>query len=509
MANQLKTGIVLNYINMVLCGLVPLLYTPIMLSLLGQQEYGLYKLSSSISSYLSLTSIGLGAAMTRFLIKARVESGQEEEEKTFGLFIRIFNIIAIVTVVIGTVLSLNIWRWYSDSLNAEQLSTVQLLVIIMSCNTAVSFLTSPYISIVNSHERFIFLQTLNILSTLLIPILNLIALYAGYASVGLSVISLITGIILRITYHIYVKRHMHLRPKHVKHQSGFIKEILSFSFWIFISMIVSQLYSATDIALIGAVPALAATGVAIYSVGETFNSIIFTLNAGVTSLLNPKANKLVFSNATPEEITCKVIQLGRLQCFLISLFAFGFITFGKPFIHFYIGDEYADSYWVAIICIIPNIIPLIQSFCLNILIAKNKNKFRALVYLGIAIMNAVGTYLLIRVWGIIGAACMTGISLFIGQGLIMNWYYHKKLHIDMIRFWKETGIIILPTIVLSALFLTLSRLLNMYNLPTLICCIVSFLLIYIFFNWKFLMNTSEKELIISFFNGIINHRKTT
>ena len=50
--SQLRVGIILNYVNILLGNLIPVFYTPIMLSLLGQQEYGLYNLSSSVKSYL-------------------------------------------------------------------------------------------------------------------------------------------------------------------------------------------------------------------------------------------------------------------------------------------------------------------------------------------------------------------------------------------------------------------------------------------------------------------------
>ena len=38
--SQLKIGIVLNYLNMAMGTLIPIFYTPIMLQLLGQNEYG-------------------------------------------------------------------------------------------------------------------------------------------------------------------------------------------------------------------------------------------------------------------------------------------------------------------------------------------------------------------------------------------------------------------------------------------------------------------------------------
>ena len=43
-----------------------------------------------------------------------------------------------------------------------------------------------------------------------------------------------------------------------------MKEILGFSFWIFVANVVGQLYNATDTVMIGMVPALATTGVAVY-----------------------------------------------------------------------------------------------------------------------------------------------------------------------------------------------------------------------------------------------------
>ena len=69
--SQLKIGIILNYVNMILGNLIPIFYTPVMLRLLGQSEYGLYKLSGSVTSYLGLISLGIGSAMTRYLIKVR------------------------------------------------------------------------------------------------------------------------------------------------------------------------------------------------------------------------------------------------------------------------------------------------------------------------------------------------------------------------------------------------------------------------------------------------------
>ena len=347
--SQLKIGIVLNYVNLVLGGLVPLLYTPIMLKILDTEEYGLYKLSASITSYLALITFGLGAAITRYLIKARTEQGEEEERAVLALFIVIFRIVAVLALIGGGTLSLCLPLWYSESISAEELIRMQWLVILMSFNTAINFIASPYVSIVNAHERFLFLQSMAIISTILAPCLNLVALLWGYASIGLAVSSILSTVLFRLLFWIYVRRTMRIKPLYKRMPKEYIVDVISFSFWIFVSNIGSQLYEATDSALIGAVPALATTGVAIYSVGMILCSMINTINAGISSMLVPKANKMVFNGASTDELTNTGIRVGRIQALIIALFIFGFITFGREFVYFYVGEDYAISYWIAVV----------------------------------------------------------------------------------------------------------------------------------------------------------------
>lgn len=181
----------------------------------------------------------------------------------------------------------------------------------------------------------------------------------------------------------------------------------------------------------------------------------------------------------------------------------GFISFGQPFIYFYAGVEYSDSYWVAILVMIPNVIPLIQSACLNVIIAQNKHKFRSIVYLGIAISNVIGTWILMKFLGVIGAALMTGLSLFIGTGVIMNWYYNKKTGLNMRKFWFEVGKIWIIPLLMSIFTLFISMVIDFYNLKVLLTGIFVFTIFYCFMQIKFVMNKNEKNLILKpIFNAI-------
>ena len=88
--NELKTGAVLSYINLIIGNLIPFIYTPIMLRLLGQAEYGLYGIASSIMGYLGLLNFGIGSSIVRYLSKYRAIGDEQAEARVAGLVMQTY-----------------------------------------------------------------------------------------------------------------------------------------------------------------------------------------------------------------------------------------------------------------------------------------------------------------------------------------------------------------------------------------------------------------------------------
>ena len=498
-AKQIKLGMILSYLNLGIGNLIPFFYTPIMLELLGQSEYGLYKIAGSTTSYLSLMAFGIGSAVSRFIIKARTQEGKEAEERMFGLFNLLFQAVALLTLIVGGVITWKLDLIYGASLTAAELSRMQILVGLMVINTAVSFSATSYNAVVSSHERFLFIHSINILSTIGAPVLNLVILFMGYRSVGMAVVSLSLNIIVRLVYIAFVRKSLDIRPRYKGMPTHAIREIFAFSFWVFVSNIVGQIYSATDTVIIGAMPSLATIGAAVYSIGSTFTNIIFSLAQIAPGFFAPRVNRMVFANCGNDQLTDLMILSGRMQGFVVALACSGFIAFGMPFLHCYVGPGYEESYWVAVAVIIPNCIPLVQSVAHSVLQAKNMHQFRSKMYLGIALLNVVGTLLLTRRFGVIGAAIPTGAAYLLGHGFIMNWYYWKKIGLDIPKFWKN----LLPTFMVAAIVcgftLLISNWISFYNWRNLFAGIACYSVIYLIALWFFILNENEKNTIMRFF----------
>ena len=79
-SNQRKSGAILSYISIIVSTLVQILYTPLLIKMMGQSEYGLYSLVSSIIGYLTVLDLGFGNAIIVYTAKYRAQQKYEEEK---------------------------------------------------------------------------------------------------------------------------------------------------------------------------------------------------------------------------------------------------------------------------------------------------------------------------------------------------------------------------------------------------------------------------------------------
>lgn len=425
----------LSYVNLALSSIIPIIYTPIMLQILGQSEYGLYSLANSVVGYLSLLSFGIGSTVVRYLTKYRAQGDKEGEERMLGLFTVIYGLLTLVVLIVGTVCALNCGLIYSSKLSAEELSRMQLLLILMTVNTAITFAFSAFSSVILAHERYIFKKLTEMLSTVLAPCLNLLMLFLGFASVGLVVATTIIYLLMYSANVYYCLRVLKVRPKFKNMPFDIIKELVAFSAFIFLGMLVDILYWSTDKLIIGAMIGTAA--VAVYNVGATFNTIVMSISSAISGVLTPRVTNMVFTNCSKKDLTDVFIRIGRIQYILVSFIISAFIVFGQQFIRIWAGADYAQAYPVALLTLIPIMVPLIQNTGLSIIIAQNKHRFRAIMYFMIALVNVGSTIVAVHYFGIIGAAACSCGAYVIGNGFIMNWYYYKRVGIDIPLFWKN------------------------------------------------------------------------
>ncbi len=492
-SKQRKIGAVLSYISIFASTLVQLLYTPLLIKMLGQSEYGLYSLVSSIIGYLTVLDLGFGNAIIVYTAKYREQKLYEKEKQLHGMFLVIFCIIGIVAGILGLLLYFNVDYIFGNTMSNYELNKTKIMMLILSFNLIITFPFSIYSSIISAYEKFTFQKIMSIINTLLKPIIMIPLLFLGFKSITMTVVITIVNIVVMLSNYFYCKNKLNIKIKFYGFDKKIFKEIFTYSIFIFIAVIVDKINWSVDQFILGAVSGTIA--VSLYAVASQLNTLFINLSTAISGVMLPKMSKMIANNATDNEITNEFIKVGRMQYFVVFLMVSGLVLFGKEFIITWAGKDFETSYYIAIILIIPLSVPLIQNLGLSIMQAKNMHKFRSIMCAIIAIINIVISIPLAKYYGGIGSAIGTSISLIVGNIIIMNIYYQTKVGINIIKFWKQILRMLLISFFPIIIILILMCFIKLHGYIYLIVFGSIYTVIYFITSYLVIMNDYEKNMI--------------
>ena len=501
--NQLKAGVVLNYVVIFLNTVVGLLYTPYMLRMMGQSEYGLYSLVASVIAYLTILDLGFGNAIVRYTAKFRAEKKTEEQYEMFGMFFLLYLVIGIIAFGIGLGLYFNVDTLFGNTMTAVELGRARIMMLLLVANLAFTFPMSIWGSIIQAYEDFVFQKSLNIIRIILNTAVMICLLHFGYKAVAMVVVQTIFNVLTLVINFIYCRRklniHIYFRFKHF--HWGFLKEVAIYSFWIFLNAIMDRVYWSTGQFVLGAMVGTAA--VAVFAIAIQLEGMYMQFSTAISSVFLPKVTAMVATNRSRKEISDLFIRTGRMQYIVLAYILSGFIIFGRQFIELWAGAGYSDAYIISLLFFIPLTVPLIQNLGITILQARNEMKFRSVLYIIIALVSLAMQIALTRYFGGIGCAMGVSGALVVGQILIMNVYYRRRQDLDIKTFWKEISkMSIIPIVLIFSSMLVIRHFFALDSWGKLILGIAAFSLVYIPLFFRFSMTDDERNLFISMFHKI-------
>ena len=492
--NQLKTGALLSYISIILNNIIGLLYTPFMLRMMGQSEYGLYSLVASVVAYLTILDFGFGNAIIRYTAKFRAENRLKEQYEMFGMFLFLYSAIGIFTLLIGLCLYFNVDFLFERSMNMEELNKIRIMMLLMVFNIAITFPFSIFGSIITAYENFIFQKAINIVRIILNPIVMCVMLLMGYRAIGMVVVTTLFNVLTLLINCWYCYHRLHIHVIIGRFNWTFLKEIMIYSFWIFLNAIMDRIYWSSGQFILGIYAG--AKAVAIYAVAISLENIYMSFSTAISGVFLPRITSMITQKENEKSMSDLFIRTGRIQYIIMSFILIGFILFGKQFIIIWAGSDYSEAYYITLLFFVPLTIPLIQNLGITILQARNQMKFRSVSYVIIAIISLGLSVFLVRYYGGIGCALSTAFALCIGQILIMNIYYFKKVNIDIPAFWREIGKMSVVPILIGIVGYVLLNYFRIESILTLFLGIVLFSIIYLPAFWHLSMNSYERNLFL-------------
>lgn len=491
--NQRKIGIVLSYIYTAVHIFVNLLYVPLLLNKIGHTEYGLYQLVGSLMSYLNITESFFSAGLLRYYCKYNSLGNEEKKENILAISRRIYFFLSVIVILVGIACVFVFNAVYKSSLTEHELSEATFMLLIFVATIVVNLTNSVYTAAINANERFIFAKMLSIITTVLQPVTILFIVQKVPYAISVVIIQFGMCIVSAVARQYYSAKVLKIKIKYHYKDNIFVKNLFSLSFSVLLVMIADQIFWKADQLIIGKV--IGTSAVAIYAVGAQIYLNYSPIGTSIASVFMPRLSNLLDRENNMLETSRLFIKVGRISFLLLAAVLLGFGLFGKDFILIWAGEGFTEAYYIALIIMIPLTVDVMQNMGLAILQIKGKYGFRGKIYLSIAIINIVATVYLVKYFGIVGAAVSTSISIAIGNGVIMNIYYAKKINLDIKGFWNEI-LSIFPGVFISFLCGILIKQIQISNLFIKFCIqIILFCIAYLLIVYKISLNEYERGLI--------------
>lgn len=440
--NQRHNGALLSYLLILVRIGTTFLFTPFLVSSLGTAGYGLFSLVGAMAAYLYILDFGMNDAVLRFLV------AHENDHRARDAFLgRMLGLYALIGLLVGAVtfgFSVLASPIFGAKIAPDQLEMLRTMLVLTGLGAAVIVLLNPIGALLSAKEAFVFLRGLEIAVTILSTLAMVAVLKAGYGPVEVVMVTVgftVLQALLRLLYAV-VRVGLRIRiglpdPRELRRVGGYAGPI-------FVSMIAEVIFWKFDSILIGAL--LGASAIAAYAIGVTFNKYFMSFATAISRIMTPEIVRLVDRGADPRTLTDLMIRISRVQALVILLILGGLIVFGRRFLALWLGPEFSVSYWVMLSVLIPYALELTGNARNIVLQVRELYWIKSAITLGMAAINIPLTIVLLKVWGVTGAAVSTGLAVLAGY-LAIAVLLSRRVGIGMVRYFLETGRGIVPVFV--------------------------------------------------------------
>ena len=408
----------------------------------------------------------------------------------------------LVLLVLGFTLAAHPQNVFGAKWTEEELALGAKLLRIMSVNAALSFPVSVFESNVNINERYLFLKLVAMAKSVLSPMISIPLLLLGYHSPAIAILSLILTIVSGVVEAFYCLIRLRMPISFRGYDFALMKSMMGFTFYVFIAVVVDQVNYGIGTLMTTWIHGTELS--AVYYNANQLNVYYLSFAMAISNVLAPRVHRMVASNTPTRELGRLMTRAGRLQFIMLMCVFLGFVAVGRPFVVLWAkGDaSFAIDYPVAILLFLSTIMSSIQFVGLEILRAKGMHKFRAWVYLAAAGVNVVLMIPLCRKWGLLGVAGSILIVTLLGNVLPINWYYCKRIGLDVRRFWRRIAQL-LPSMLLPAIVAVLiARFAQVGSYLQIALWGCVFVAVYAGSLWIFGMNRYERGLVSSMLGKI-------
>ena len=442
-SKQIKIGAILSYISIAVNIAVGLLYTPWMVEHIGQSQYGLYTLSTSLIT-LFLVDFGLSSATARYLSKYNAEGDQEKAATFLGAVYKLYLIVDTIIFVALIVVFFCLDSIYVN-LTPGELEQFKVVYVISALFSVINFPFVTFNGILTAYEKFMPLKLADMFYRIFNVALTVVALLMGYGLYALVTVHAAVGLFVVFFKFLVIKKTIPIKVKFKNTDKRIYKEIFGFSIWVTVEALAQRLVFNITPSILGIVSSSVA--IAVFGVVATIEGHTYTITTAISGLFMPKVARIINEKDTQENLNPLFLSVGKFQYAINGLIIAGFAVVGHTFINLWMGPEYIYAYYGILLVMIPGIFFNSLQIANTTMVVTKKVNLQAYVSIFTGIVNICLSFPLSKFFGVIGASISICIAYTL-RTIVLLIIYQRELPLDIPMFIKKCyGKMSIPVII--------------------------------------------------------------
>jgi O-antigen/teichoic acid export membrane protein len=399
----LARNVAMDYLAIAIDLALGIVMLPFNVSHLGRSAYGLFVLSTSITTYFSMLDLGYGSAQVKFAAQYRAFRDARAINQIASTLFFLFTGIAVVSYVLATLLAANIGRVLT--LAPEDIGTATTVVLMVSVYAALGLPFSVFGGITNGFQRFYLNNYISIATSLAVAATTYVVLTLGYGIVELVAATTTLRIASLLAYRRSAYQAfplLSIRWRHVRLTR--LREVTGFSVFLLVIEIATKINFTSDTVVIGAF--LGTSAVAVWAVGARLVAGVRSLSTAMSRFLFPMIVDSAALGNTPR-LRAVLVQGTRLSLAVVIPLAVTLSLLADVLVEVWVGTGFEDSALIVRILAAVVIVRIGTSTSYSVLKGADGHRFAAACSVGAAVTNLALSIIFVQYFGLAGVALGT------------------------------------------------------------------------------------------------------
>lgn len=431
-SKAIKIGAIISYLALALDVVAGLIYTPWIIRQIGDADYGLYTLATSLITMFML-DFGMSAAVARFVSQYRAKGDQQGMNNFLGMIYKLYIIVSAVICAVLVGVFFNINQIYVK-LTPSEISSFKNVYLIAASSMVICF---PFITlngIMTAHEQFARLKLADMFNKVASIVLTIVALLCGMGLYALVAVHAVMNLVTIGVKWLMIRKTTNIKVNFKYSDKGMLKDITGFSFWTTVQSIAQRFIFNITPTVLGVVSG--SVGITMFGLAGTLEGYVFKFSQAINGMFMPKISRATLGQQTGEAVLPLMIKVGRIVLSITALLVIGIITLGQNFIAVWLGEGYQIVYYCTVLLVLPSVMHLPQQVANTTVVVLNKVKSTGIVFTIMAVVNLILSFLFGHFWGAVGCSLSICIAYFV-RTILMNVVFYKQLNINVFKFFKE------------------------------------------------------------------------